>query len=86
MESIATDNPHCDYSAGLTLRAFRGGKRGKLIADNVGTIVFVDHRLCEITGYSEEELIGSNPRMLQSGNTSRETYLAMWHSISCGKS
>ncbi|HLF98214.1 MAG TPA: PAS domain S-box protein [Methylococcaceae bacterium] len=54
---------------------------GVLIADRTGCIEYVNSRLCEQTGYSAEELIGQNPRLLQSGLTAQETYRTMWDSL-----
>ena len=59
---------------------------GALVATTEGEIVYANDRLCEITGYSAEELIGKNPKILQSGNTPRETYLLLWNTISGGRS
>ncbi len=70
----------------LSREAIEQSGCGALITDNAGIICYVNPKLCEITGYSAEELIGNNPRILQSGVTSRETYLALWNSVSSGRS
>ena len=72
-------------SESLAFRALSQSGCGALVADNEARIVYVNPRLCEITGYSAEELIGRNPRILQSGNTPRETYLTLWNRVSSGK-
>jgi two-component system sensor histidine kinase/response regulator len=37
------------------------------------------------SGFSREEVIGANPRILQSGTTPRETYVQMWAELSQGR-
>lgn len=55
-----------------------------LITDLKGRIEYVNPKLCESTGYSESELIGKNPRIFNSGYTSREIYQQLWNTISIG--
>ena len=49
-------------------------------ADNI--IVDVNDTLCEITGYSKDELIGQQPNLLSSGKQSKAFYSEMWQSLS----
>ncbi len=74
-----------DSTSELALQALSQSGCGALVADNEGKIIYVNPRLCEISGYACEELIGQNPRMLQSGNTPRETYLTLWNTVSSGR-
>jgi PAS domain S-box-containing protein len=55
------------------------------IADLAGRITFANARFSEISGYSREELIGQNHRMLKSGQHSPEFYQQLWASISSGQ-
>jgi len=48
------------------------------ITDLDARILYVNARFRNNTGYSAAEVIGKNPRILQSGQTPRETYLEMW--------
>ncbi len=57
-----------------------------IITDIHGTIEYVNHIFTEITGYSREEAIGQNPRMLKSGYTTAEEYTALWKTITSGDS
>lgn len=57
-----------------------------MITDLDGTIEYVNPQVCEITGYSEQELIGQNPRILKSGKTPAVQFKNMWKSISVGQS
>jgi PAS domain S-box-containing protein len=52
-----------------------------LITDLDGRIEYVNAGFVLATGYPREEVIGRNPRFLQSGNTPPETYVAMWDAL-----
>lgn len=56
-----------------------------VITDLHANIEYVNQQFTEITGYSYQEAIGQNPRMLQSGKTTRETYNELWKTIRRGK-
>ena len=49
-----------------------------LITDTEGTIQFVNPAFERLTGYSRNEAIGRNPRMLKSGSHGAEFYREMW--------
>ena len=57
-----------------------------VITDCDGTIEYVNQTCIQNTGYSREELIGHNPRVLQSGRTPREVYADLWSTIKAGRS
>ncbi len=52
-----------------------------LITDADANILRVNHAFQDITGYSAEEVIGENPRMLQSGRHDAAFYQAMWSTL-----
>ena len=56
-----------------------------VITDTQGTIEFVNPKFTELTGYTPEEAIGQNPRLLKSGKTPPETHTELWETISAGK-
>lgn len=58
---------------------------GVVITDRLGTIEYANQALVDNTGYSREELIGSNPRMLSSGKTPPATFTALWKQLTSGK-
>jgi PAS domain S-box-containing protein len=66
----------------LAASVFENVSEGILITDVDGTIQSVNQAYRAITQFSEEELIGKNPRMLQSGKHDPEFYKQMWASIS----
>ena len=56
-----------------------------VITDPEGGIEYVNPKFCEITGYSQEESIGQNPRLLKSGDMSDDEYRKLWETITSGK-
>lgn len=58
---------------------------GKVITDPQGVIQYVNKSFCRISGYAREEVIGKNPRMLQSGYHTKEFYENLWNTILSGK-
>ncbi|MCU7834528.1 MAG: EAL domain-containing protein [gamma proteobacterium symbiont of Taylorina sp.] len=61
--------------------AFNSAHEGITITDADGTILDVNPSFSRITGYSREEAIGHNPRVLKSGRHDAEFYHAMWKNI-----
>ena len=55
------------------------------ITDVKGNIIFVNDKFTEISGYSREELIGKNHRLLNSGAHSIEVWKEMYDALSNGK-
>lgn len=55
-----------------------------VITDKNGNITYINPRFAEITGYSSEEVIGKNPRILKSGKTTKEEYKKLWDTILSG--
>ncbi len=60
---------------------FEAAREGVIIADTDANIVAVNRAFTQITGYTEEEVLGRNPRLLQSGYHSQAFYEAMWRAI-----
>lgn len=55
-----------------------------IITDTKGNIEYVNAKFVETTGYSLEEIIGNNPRILKSGEKSKEEYEKLWTTILSG--
>lgn len=55
------------------------------VTDTEGTITYVNDTFCTISGYSREELIGQNQRIVNSGFHSAEFWKKMWQTIGSGK-
>ena len=56
-----------------------------VITNRHGIIEFVNPRFTEDTGYSIEEVLGKNPRILNSGKQDKEFYTRLWKTILDGK-
>jgi PAS domain S-box-containing protein len=56
-----------------------------LITDVKAHIEYVNQAFLDSTGYDRAELVGKNPRLLNSGKTPRETYEAMWAALTSGQ-
>jgi PAS domain S-box-containing protein len=55
------------------------------VADLKGRIVKVNQIFCDISGYSKEELLGQDHRLINSGYHPREFWAEMWKTVSQGK-
>ena len=55
------------------------------ITNIAGTIEYVNPKFTEITGYTTDEVIGQNPRILKSGEHSKAFYQKLWDTVLSGK-
>jgi PAS domain S-box-containing protein len=65
----------------LAANVFTHAREGIFITDALGTIIDVNDTFTATTGYSREEAIGQNPRILQSGRQGPEFYADMWQML-----
>jgi diguanylate cyclase (GGDEF)-like protein/PAS domain S-box-containing protein len=65
----------------LAASVFTHAREGILITDAAGDIVDVNDTFSDITGYSRDEALGRNPRMLKSDLQGPEFFAAMWRAI-----
>jgi PAS domain S-box-containing protein len=56
-----------------------------VITNPAGIIEYVNPKFTDLTGYTSEQAIGRNPRILKSGRQSREVYQRMWSEITSGR-
>ncbi len=55
-----------------------------VITNTQGKIEYVNPKFSQATGYTLEEVLGKNPRILKSGKTSPEEYKRLWQIITSG--
>ncbi|RUO42812.1 sensor domain-containing diguanylate cyclase [Aliidiomarina taiwanensis] len=66
--------------------AIEQSSEGVVITDHQARIEYVNQSMVNNTGYSREQLIGSDPKILSSGKTPRSTFTALWARLNEGKS
>lgn len=55
------------------------------ISDAAGRIVFANENFSKVSGYSNEELLGKDHRILNSGTHSKDFFKSMWDTVLSGK-
>ena len=55
-----------------------------IITDTQGQIEYVNSAFEALTGYSKDEVLGRNPRILNSGKQPKDFYKELWHTILTG--
>lgn len=83
MEDIDFALEHFEKEEQLQLSAqiFAQSSEGIMLLDASGNIVMINKAFSHITGYTENEVLGKNPRMLASGQHDRNFYATMWETI-----
>jgi len=76
-----TERNQADQKLRLAASVFENATEGIVVTDMDGTIQSVNPAYMTITQYRAQELLGQNPRLLQSGKQDEEFYQRMWASI-----
>jgi len=76
-----TRQKRTEASLQLYAKVFANTAEGIAITDAEKRYLQVNDAFCRITGYSEKELLGQTPEMLQSGRHDEEFYAALRHSL-----
>jgi len=75
-----TDRKKAEAELQVAATAFES-QAGMVVTDADGTILRVNRAYSEICGYSEDEVIGKNPRIFKSGLHNADFYQSMWKII-----
>lgn len=76
-----TERKKSEYQLKLFGRVFESALEGITITEADGTIIAVNQAFSQITGYSADEAIGQNPRILKSDRHDDKFYQSMWQAI-----
>lgn len=76
-----TDRRNVEHQLSLAATVFDTALEAILISSSDNKILAVNDAFCEITGYSQEEVIGANPKILSSGRHDDAFYQALWGSL-----
>jgi len=69
----------------LQAAALEAAANAIVITDSKGAVVWVNPAFTTMTGYSKEEALGKNPRLMESGNQPEAYYANLWSTISSGR-
>ncbi|MDD5471865.1 MAG: EAL domain-containing protein, partial [Sideroxydans sp.] len=75
-----TETLQAEQQLRIAATAFES-QEGIFVTDAEGKILQVNQAFTRITGYSADEVVGKNPRLLQSGRHDRSFYEDMWERI-----
>jgi diguanylate cyclase (GGDEF)-like protein/PAS domain S-box-containing protein len=76
-----TARKHDEYQLQLFEKVFESALEGITITDPEGAILAVNRAFTDITGYTAEEAVGENPRILKSDRHPASFYAAMWEAL-----
>ncbi len=79
-----TEQKQADAQIRLLSQAVQQSPVTVMITDTKGDITYVNRAFEHITGYSQDEVLGKNPRVLKSGQTPGSIYHDLWQNISSG--
>jgi len=79
-----TERKQADEQIRILSQAVEQSPNSVIITDTSGNIKYVNLKFTELTGYTITEVLGKNPRILKSGETSNEIYKQLWGAITSG--
>ncbi|MTW19689.1 EAL domain-containing protein [Allochromatium palmeri] len=78
---LAVTRVRADTRLRQAATVFESTREGVIITDLNGQILNVNRAFTEISGYSEPEVLGRNPRLLRSNRQDQSFYQSMWASL-----
>ena len=84
VERDITERKHSEEELLKLSQVVQQSPESIIVTNTKGDIEYVNPATCHISGYTSDELIGKNPRVIKSGKTTDEEYKVMWDTISSG--
>ena len=83
--AIAIQRRQAEQQLYLQSSALESAANGIVITDREGSIIWANPAVTQLTGYTFEETVGQNPRVLKSGKHDELFYKNLWETILSGK-
>ncbi len=80
-----SDRKAAEERMALLQRALEQSPVSIVLTDPAGRIEYVNPRFTALTGYSQREVLGRNPRFLSAGLDAPETYRELWQTVLAGR-
>ncbi|MBY4676157.1 sensor domain-containing protein [Marinobacterium arenosum] len=85
LTSLALERQQAEENLQKLSRAVDQSPSMVLITDAKGTIEYVNEEFTEVTGFQPQEVIGADPRVINSGLSDPEMFRHMWQTVSSGE-
>lgn len=76
-----TERKRAEDRLRLAASVFANSQEGILISDADNRIIDINPAFTQLTGYTRDDVLGQDPRILSSGQQSQEFYAEMWQSL-----
>lgn len=76
-----TERKQAENSLKLAAMVYQNSREAMMVTDSKGIIVAINPTFTRVTGYSMDEVLGHNPRMMRSDEHPPEFYTAMWDQL-----
>jgi diguanylate cyclase (GGDEF)-like protein/PAS domain S-box-containing protein len=80
-----TERHRTEHQIRMLSQATEQSPASVIITNARGLIEYVNPAFERMSGYDRREVLGRNPRLLQSGRTTRDTYRRMWDALAQGQ-
>jgi len=76
-----TERKRVEEALRLAALIYQSSSEAIMVTDEDNNVVDINPAFTSITGYTREEIVGKNPRMLQSGKQGKTFYRQMWEAL-----
>jgi diguanylate cyclase (GGDEF)-like protein/PAS domain S-box-containing protein len=76
-----TERKRAEEALRVAALVYQHSSEAMMVTNAANNIVSINSAFTRLTGYSAGEVLGKNPKLLQSGRQSEEFYRAMWNAL-----